>query len=367
MKRQHLLATGLGTAALLIAGAAVASPPSGHTFNNWASFEGRVILNPDGNDLAAVVEPEDFASVGSNCTPPACVVLLNEVGMLQARVRADDDPEAMGYFQTITVEDNFTGVPSGAAFRNESFVEATNLGFPMSTLNYVEMDDDGFTQAYLNSGAMQEAGQPFMELYQVGTFPFADVNFYFERMARSGPQFSTSANAGARLRIDYLPSNITGERQAAMTIRQASGFYTQEAGTLALADGTEVEFAAGDHIGTVFGVGRTWHGGNMHTDGSNLNRHFEMQAISNYSANDGAGITENWVSGGSTMDDTGVGAVTFTAMWNDAYALDARLWNEDAFGPAPNYTAVDGGVDVGTLFPGAPVHDDFLTGSPSID
>src|SRR5690554_5217550 len=109
MKRAQLFGAGLGSAALLMAGSAIAATPEGHGFNNWAAFEGRVSLQPNAEDLANVTAIEDFANVGSDCAPPACVVLLNEAGMLQARIRANDDPNAQGYFQTINVTDNFSG------------------------------------------------------------------------------------------------------------------------------------------------------------------------------------------------------------------------------------------------------------------
>ncbi len=329
MKRQILYGASLVPAALLLAGAAVAAPPSGLSFNTWEATDGVITLRPDGEG-------------GSNCVPPACVVLLSENGMLQARVRADDDPNAMGYFQTITTDEGFTGTALEATFRNESFVEAANGGFPVAALNFVAFDDGDFMNTTLNSGTMRDADndEPGLVIHQRNTLAnLGAVDFWFERRVLSGAQFNTATTAGAMLRIDYTVDNIAGNRGTPMTMRQVSGAYTADGGTMELADGQSISYSAGDHIGVVFGAGLLWHGGQQHTGGSNANRHFEVQSIANYTTEASA----NWTNAtnSSTIDDTGLGHVSFVSAWADEYAINQALWDAN-FGTAPNADSESG-------------------------
>lgn len=344
MNRMYLYGMGIAPAALLLAGSAFAAAPEGLSFNAWEATDGVIVLRPNGEG-------------GSNCVPPACVVLLRENGMLQARVRANDDPDAQGYFQTITTEEGFTGAALDATFRNESFVEANNGSFAIAGLNFVEFDESDFMQARINTGSLRDAAgnETSLEIYQKNTLTgFGNVDFWFERLLLGGAaQFSTNTSAGASLRIDYTVGNITGNRGTPMTMRQMSGFYTQGDGTMELVDGQSIDYSAGDHIGVVFGAGLLWHGGDQHTGNVNANRHFEVQSISNYTT----ATSANWTNAtnSSTVDDTGVGFLSFQAAWADAYTDNPNLW-DDNFGTAPNADSVSGTFTnlQGNPFPDAP-------------
>lgn len=345
MKRTALSGVGLAPVALLVAGTALAAPPEGLSFNAWEATDGLITLRPNGEG-------------GTNCVPPACVVLLRENGMLQARVRGNDDPQAQGYFQTITTEEGYTGSAVTATFRNESFVEASSNGtnFPLAALNYVEFVDGDFMQTRINSGNLRDAAnnEASLEIHQRNTLTgFGVANFWFERQLLGGAQFSTVTSGGASMRIDYTVDNITGSRGTPMTMRQVSGFYTQGDGVMELADGQSIAYSAGDHLSMVFGAGLLWHGGEMHTGGTNANRHFEVQSIANFTT----ATSANWTNAtnSSTIDDTGVGSVSFTAVWGDAYADNPNLWDAN-FGTAPNVDSVSGTFTnlQGNPFPDAP-------------
>ncbi len=318
MKRQILCGMGLAPAALLMAGAAVAGAPSGHSFNQWSATAGTITLN--------------------SCSPPACVVLLSENGMLQARVRADNDPDGQGYFQTITAEEGFTGTAATAVFRNESFIAATNqaTNFDMAALQFVDLDSTGIMQIQLASGSLRDVAnnEAAFDLYQtVDLTGFANVRFHYEKQGLGG-QFSTNTSSGDRLRLDYRTDGTPalGTGGVVFTSRQTSGFYTQGAGSLELADGASITYAAGHHIGTTFLTGLLWHGGSMHMP-NNQDRILESQFIRNYTTGEGF----NWKNANDDlMDDTGVGYVNFVAVWGDAFGANPNLWNAN-FGDAPGF------------------------------
>lgn len=354
MNKTPLIFAGLCSVSLVAAGVASAAPPPGHAFNNWAAFDGRIILQPDPSDLAQITALGDFEDVSSTCLPPACVVLLNENGMMQARVRANNDPNDEGYFQTINIQEGFTGLPSALDFRNESFVETSNGGFPMTALNFVEFDDGDFMQVRLSSGALQAPGEAAMEIYQKSSLQgFGEIDFYFERMALGGAQYGTGVGGGSSLRIDYhQPNNLNGDRFTPFTVRQASGAYTQAGGTLEVIDiASPIAVSPGDHVATLFMAGRLWHLGPMHTPAGNADREFELHSVRNYTTDERA----QWTSVNNTVDEGGIGVVNFQAAWADAYALNPNLWNEGLFGDAPNVADLGG-----TPFPGAPDHQDDL-------
>lgn len=339
MKRLHLFGIGLGSAALMMSGAVLAGPPSGHAYNDWTALGGIITKN--------------------SCNPPECVVLLSEQGMLQARVREDNDPNGQGYFQTINTMDGFTGAPAAAEFRNESFVESSNGTFSVAALSFVDLSGEGLMQVELSDGNLQDTGnnEAAMIIYQTNVQAgFGQLDFSFEKQ-QMGAQFSTATNSGGSLRIDQTYTNITGNRSTPLTVRQTSGFYTADSGTLELVDGTTITYAQGQHIGTVFSTGLLWHLGPMHAP-DNTSRVFELQSIANFTTAERA----NWTNVNNQIDDTGLGYVNFPAVWTDEYALNSNLWNAN-FGTVPN-TVPSGTADFtatqANAFPDFPVHDDHL-------
>ncbi len=340
MKRIHLFGAGVGAAALMLAGPALASPPDGHTYNQWSATAGIITLN--------------------SCTPPACVTLISENGMLQARVREDNDPDGAGFFQTINVEEGFSGTAATAAFRNESFVASTNQGtnFDMAALQFVDLDTQGIMQAELAHGSMRDAGnnQAGFDLYQTIT-PGDGINvrFHYEKQILGTAQFSTNTSQGDRMRLDYTVDNVAGIRGTPFTARQTSGFYTQGSGTLETPGGGAITYTDGQNISTTFLTGLLWHGGPMHMP-ANTDRILEVQRIANHTTGEGF----NWTNTNNTIDDTGVGFVNFVAVWETAAgglaAWDANFGDAPAFVPAGTATltgitpAPAGNMD--SVFPG---------------
>ncbi len=338
MKRIHLYGIGLGTAALLVAGSALADPPAGLTWNDWTATAGNIDLN--------------------TCTPPACVVLLDELGMLQARVR---DTGGDGFFQTITVDEAFTGPALSSEFRNESFVAATDqtTNFDMAALTFVDLSGEGVQQVELASGSLRDAdnNEASLDIWQTNTFAgFGNVEFWFAKQLLGG-QFSTNTAGGDSLRIDYEVNNVAGDRGTPFTLRQTSGFYTQGGGTLTNVDASTITYSDGQHIGTMFLTGLLWHGGPMHMPG-NDNRVFEIYNLQNFTTAEAT----HWVSTNNEIDDTGIGFVDFRGAWQDANVGDA-IW--DPAGPfgatpssvasypaAPNFAVIQGAA----AFPGFPDH-----------
>jgi hypothetical protein len=335
MKRIHLFGMGLGSAALLMAGSAVASAPDGHFYNQWSATAGQIELN--------------------DCTPPACVVLLDEVGMMQARVR---DTAGDGFFQTINVEDTFTGPALAAEFRNESFIASTNNAggnsFDMAVLNFVDLSGEGLMQVQLANNALRDTSdpdnpEPSLQIYQQNVMAgFGRVDFGFDRLLFGGAQFSNATTAGGSLRIDYHVDNVPGNRGTPFTLRQLSGFYTRDGGSLQNIAAVEyddddnrtitlaapIDFAGGDHIGVLYMAGLLWHGGPMHMP-ANTNRVFENYQLNNFTT----GESNQWVSVNNNIDDSGIGWVDFRGAWQDANAGDA-LWDPTGpFGATPNSIA----------------------------
>ncbi len=319
MKRIHLFGAGAGAVALLLAGPALAAPPSGHSYNQWSATAGIITLN--------------------SCAPPQCVVLLSENGMLQARVREDNDPDEQGFFQTITIEEGFSGTAGVAAFRNESFVSSSNQAtcpgvscFDMAALQFVDLDTQGIMQVQLASGAMRDAGsnEAGFDLYQtIVPGDGINVRFHYEKQLLGTAQFSTNTTQGDRMRLDYTIDGVAGNRGTPFTTRQTSGFYTQGSGTLETPGGGAITYSNGQNISTTYLTGLLWHGGEMHSSGNNINRILEVSRITNATT----GESLNWTNTNNTMDDTGVGFVNFVAVWETA-AGGLAAWDAN-FGAAP--------------------------------
>lgn len=303
MKRLHLLGMGLGSAALLASGSVLAAPPSGHAYNDYTVAGGVVTLN--------------------SCAPPACVTLLNETGLLQARVREDNDPNGQGYFQTINVEDTATGPALALEFRSESFVSSASGTNSVAALNYVDLSGDGFMQAMINTGTLQGAGDMELAIRQqniLGAYGTGDFSF-------------KNSGSGTEMRVDMNVNNLTGNRGTAMTVRETSGSFTADSGNLELVDGTLVSYSAGDRIRTTWGQGELWNLGPMHATGDE-HRIFEIQSVANVTTDTSAA----WTNTNDQIDNTGIGFVNFEAVWADAYALNNNLWNSN-FGTVPNAAA----------------------------
>lgn len=292
MKRKYLYTMmGFGgSAALLLSGPSLANPPTGHAFNDWTAAAGIITK--------------------TTCTPPACVVLLNETGMTQVRVQ---DTGGTGYFQTINVEDTYTGPALAAAFRSETFVGSTDQtnNFDMANLTFVDLSGEGISQVEIASGALQDTGanEAALDIYQTNTLTgYGTAEFWFARQTLGGAQFSTATNAGGSLRIDQEVNNVGGDRGTPITIRKTSGFYTSGPGVLSTIDSQTIAYANGDNIGTVYMSGQLWHLGPMHAPG-NDQRAFVLQNIDNFTTAQSA----SFVSDNNTIDDEGIGFVNFVA------------------------------------------------------
>lgn len=333
MKRLHLFGMGLGSAALLMSGSVFANPPTGHAWNDWTATAGIVTKNV--------------------CTPPACVVLLNETGMTQVRVR---DTGGVGYFQTINVEDTFTGPALSALFRSETFVGATDQGaapppngFDLANLTYVDLNGEGLSQVEIASGSLQNLGanEAAMDIYQTNTLTgYGTAEFWFAKQLM-GAQFSTASNSGGSLRIDQEVNNIAGDRGTPLTIRRTSGFYTQTGGTLSTIDGQTIAYSAGDNIGTVYQSGLLWHLGPMHAPG-NDDRAFVMQNIDNATTAQAA----SYVNTNNTIDDTGVGFVNFVAPGTLPWDANFGATPTILAAPPTNFTV----LNAPNAFPSFPDH-----------
>lgn len=230
MKKLSLLTIGLSSASLLMAGAAMAAPPSGFTYNDYT-------VN------AGVITP------GACPVGYTCQTLQGDVGFLQQRI--SDGTAAGTYFRTIITEDDASAGDStqvdALAFRNDSFVGATDNSGAVASLGKVTLDGaigTGTSTAELARGSLNAGEASGIELRQDQNMGDRTVAFSFDE------QIDGSEN----LRLDQI-NPVGGNYSGPMTVRRTTGSYTVcavDPCTLTLPDGQTIQYNNGDSIGVMY-------------------------------------------------------------------------------------------------------------------
>lgn len=335
MKKLSLLTIGLGSASLLMAGAAMAAPPTGFTYNDYT------------------------VSVG-NITPGACPsgytcqTLQSDVGFLQQRV--SDGTAAGTFFRTIIVEDDASagdpGQVDGLAFRNDTFVGATNNSGNLAGLGKVELEGaigSGTSTASLAFGDLKGPGEAAIRFDQVNDMVDRSTTLTFEDAEGDG--------ASVRLRMDQI-NPVGGNFSGPMTVRRTTGSYTvcSEPGgvgcVLELPDGQTITYDSGNNIAVMYQHQALFSMGPAPVAAASRvfeNQRFTVGANSitwtNASNNMNPDGTVN-APGGMLPNGGGpIGGVTFSTVNADGGAWD--YWDAN-FGTAPT------GVTPPATFPGTP-------------
>lgn len=342
-KLSVLLAT---TPALFVAGVALAAPPTG--FGGFGNF---AVDGPNGGTV-------EFDYDGAGATCPAgytCSTLAaTGRGISQRKVTlvdrvaagiedgsgglvagATDVAEGTSFIHTVVVEEDETigggNIVNSIGFMNESFVGAENNSNTIATLGTVELtgigSGGGRTTAELSRGALLQSDEPTgIRVDQVNTAGGMTADFTL--LYNSG--------ASKYQRMDQIMGNGAANG-GNMTVRLATGDYTQGPGTIEMPDGTEIDYDDGDALHVVFlrlqnfGIG------------AGSDRQLEVQSVRHAPTAGGVfGATpQTWTSH--------AGAGVFNSVVDSTTPVDWEFWDVN-FGDAPQVsTAANGSVS--TTFP----------------
>lgn len=330
MKKLSLLS--MGSASLLMAGAAMAAPPSGFTYNDYTVNVGVI-------------------TAGACPVGYTCQTLQTDLGFLQQRV--SDGTAAGTYFRTVVVADDASAADAAGvdalAFRNDTFVGASNNSGALASLGRVSLEGatgSGFSESELARGGLNTGEPDGIRLHQNQNLGDRTVDF----------QFNELLDGSEQLRLDQV-NPVGGNYSGPMTVRRTTGSYTVcDTGTgcvLELPDGQQLTYDSGDSIGVMyqhqalFGMGSVGPG----------DRVFENQTFTVNGTTIGwTNVTNNMTHGGGggiLLPDpqsngnggASIGGVVFNTVNADGGAWD--YW-DDNFGTAPT------GVTPPAGFPSTP-------------
>jgi hypothetical protein len=261
--------------AMLIAGAALAAPPTG--FGGYGNFTVGAadltttgVVNFDyggGATCPAGYTCNTLAATGTGIAQRK-VTLVDRVAAGIEDINGDlipgatDIAEGTAFIHTVVVEDDEniqSGVLNGITFLAESFVGAANNSNTIAALNTVSLVGDvgtGRTTADLSRGQLLQDDEP------------TDIRV-FQTNVHSGTQrtdftFYDNGPASKYQRVDHIDGSGPGSG-GSMTIRVSSGEYTCTGtpnpntgnvpcgdGNLEMPDGNDIAYADGDALQMVF-------------------------------------------------------------------------------------------------------------------
>lgn len=346
MKKLSVL---LASAPALLAGVALAGPPTGFGgYGNFGATSGTVDFDYGaGAQCPAGYTCSTLAATGTGISQRK-VTLVDRVaagiedvgGNLIAG--ATDIAEGTAFIHTIVIEDD-ESIAVGSnlntiGFLNESFVGAQNNSNTIATVGTVDLSDGtgtGRVTADLSRGFLLQDDEPTdIRVFQTNAMPGITVNFTF---LDNGP-------ASKYQRIDHIggagPAN-----GGSMTVRVSSGEYTCVGGApnpnapgvcgdgvIEMPDGNDIAYNAGDALQMVFmrlnnfGIGAA------------SDRILEVQSVRT-AATQGtlyAAPVQTWTS------HTGAGV--FNAVDPTAPAGSSWQFWDGNFGTAPTFTGAAGTI-----------------------
>lgn len=353
----------IGAASLMtVAGVAMADVPQ-QTAGDGNDFD-RYTVDASGNIIYDAAT--SGSGTGTACPNNATCTVLEATGpgILQQRVQYDGDGT---FYQTIIVDDGAASVtdPStGLAWRMENYVLAGNSG-PQSdqtTLlvvksgldplahDYMSMEFEGAEGNLVGADASTGTGQQAAErIHQInnsgtngaGTVITRQTEFFYED---NGP-------GGKRMGINMQNPNNEGQ----FTLRKVTGNYVTAGGTLALQQGDQFTYAAGDNL-QVINIQQAASG-----TGAQADRMFGMTQIQHLVDNEGLTVGgATYVAPDGLATQTNIGA--FGATTGVTISLPAGTpitgagnfmapWNTALFGAAP-LSYVSNGTGTGAAAPG---------------
>ncbi len=344
MKKLSVL---LASAPALLAGVALAGPPTGFGgYGNFGATDGTVQFDYGAGAICpAGYTCSTLAATGTGISQRK-VTLVDRVaagiedGGGNLISGATDIAEGTAFIHTIVVEDDETIAIGNnlntIGFLAESFVGAQNNSNTIATVGTVDLSDGtgtGRVTADLSRGFLLQDDEPTdIRVFQTQTFPGITVNFTF---LDNGP-------ASKFQRIDQL-GGAGAANGGSMTIRVSSGEYTCVGGApnpnapgvcgdgvIEMPDGNDIAYNAGDALQMVFmrlqnfGVGAA-------TD-----RVLEVQSVRT------AGTQNTLYAAPAQTWTSHTGAGVFNAVDPAAGAGSTWQFWDGNFGAAPTFTGVGG-------------------------
>lgn len=307
MRRANFIALTMGSAALIVAGAVSAAPPT--PFDQWQAtvVDGQTELQGlDGTPLANPANcPEGFT----------CGAAIFGDGFVQRPIT--ETATGIQYFHTIITDKAAAGTPATLGFYDESFVRSSGGGSSATGQNGIagkqrvtDFDTAAGTELItnniLNVGWAASEGEPVLDLQQTvsetsGAFS-TSFHLIDEAPAAGGTPGPQTGGLFRTIDIDQSVELVAGGDSQVFALRQLDA---TAAGSATLPNGgATVEWAAGDTIQAI------WLGQNMPTTGGQV---FGFQGYSNVTDN----VTQSF----------------FTL----APPVDPQEWPTAVFGEAPGF------------------------------
>ncbi|MEK7321846.1 MAG: hypothetical protein AABZ84_02060 [Pseudomonadota bacterium] len=250
MRRAIKFALTMGSAALIVSGAATAGPPI--AYDQWQAVDGQIVA--PGATPGAVPCAAGYT----------CVIGVSALGFLQRTVTATDGTQ---YFQTIITDEGATGTPGALPFSDESFVRSgstvggiagkqrvtdlgvTNPGQNLTTLNELNM---GWAQSVGATANQLDLSQTLTE----NAVGFSTGFRYFRVPGDENAPQGLEVNQSVLLPAPGAVGTTTDKQ--VFTLRQLEA---SAAGSATLPTGPNMTWVAGDQIKAI------WVGQNMPSTG----------------------------------------------------------------------------------------------------
>ena len=301
MRRAYQSILTVGSAALILAGTAVAGPPT--PYDDWRVSAG-VITSPAGAPLPC--------PTGFTCGAP----LIGD-GFLQRTLTQNIPGGAVQYFQTIITNQGATAAnPANLDFSDESFVRSSTGGQAASGIadrqRINDIPQNLTTTNELNMGWANTGGTPELNLSQTLTEPATNFSTDFNFQSNNaGADRKMTIGQSVSLQQTGQPGSA-GDVQGFKLVQVGGNTFVPAAGSATTQDGQTVNWTAGQTVQAI------WVGQDMTGSTSQL---FGFQSFANLSAS--PVVTNSYFD----LSTTGVGP-TNNYLWQ---------WPDPPFGTAPSF------------------------------